>query len=153
MTSANRSLDTRRANAWGLGILHRERLLRGYMDTKGLVERPLLKNVVDELIEEVQGARLRDEVLPLDRFAQTELVRGRAVVSINSRLADIPGVKDAAGVGYVAKWHESVHVERDLGGLGSDGSAAQAMLPGSEAQVPRLLVCRWVNPDRRSIPQ
>jgi len=66
------------------------------------------------VIEDVLGARLRVEVLPLDRFAQTELVDGRLEVSINSRVGSMARVKDVAGVIYAAKWHESVHVVRDF---------------------------------------
>ena len=141
MTIRNHSLETRRANCWAEGVQHRERLLREYMVANGLRERTFLKDVIDDLIREVQGARLRSEVLPLDRVAQTEVVGGRVEVSINSRIAEIPGVKDAAGVAYVAKWHESMHVAQ---ASGSDADELQSPLPGLEVEIPRLIYCRGI---------
>lgn len=138
----DRYLELKRTACWQIGVQHREMLLREYMTRAGHRERPFLKDVIDELIEDVQGARLRTGVLPLDIFAQTELVRGRVEVTVNSRLANIPGVKDSAGVAYVAKWHESMHVARDRDALIAPSRQLQPCLPGLEVSVPRRIVCR-----------
>ena len=140
MRDNSRYVERRRREAWDLGVRLRETLVLNYMKERGLGERPFLKDIVDELIEDVQGARLRIEILPLDRFAQTEWVEGRPHVSINSRIGAIPGVKDAAGVAHVAKWHESVHVAESTGS-GSENGRTLA-LPGFDNETPRLIVCR-----------
>jgi hypothetical protein len=114
MTTWPLELQQRREWCWNYGVQHRETLLREYMARKGLTTRPFLVDVIDELIEEIQGARLTEGVLPLDRFAQTERRNGRIVVTINSRISAIPGVRDAEGVAYVGKWHESIHIPRDF---------------------------------------
>jgi hypothetical protein len=116
--------------------------MREFMLRNGLTERPHLKDVIDELIEDVQGARLIEEVLPLDRFAQTEAVGGKIVVSINSRIAQIPGVKDPIGVSTVAKWHESIHVARDIKAETLEWDHDQLTLPGFESRRESLIVCR-----------
>ena len=66
-------IETKRQRAWGLGIQHRENLLHRFMTGPGLRERPFLKDVIDEIIEEVQGARLLQEVLSLDRFVHVRV--------------------------------------------------------------------------------
>lgn len=135
-------LDAQRSAAWRIGIEHRESLLSKYLRIFPHPERPFLKDVIDDMIEEVQGARLRTDVLPLDTFAQTEAVRGRLEVTVNTRIAEMPGVKDAAGVACVAKWHESIHVDRDLSPQVSRARKYQMGLPGLEDWAPRLVVCR-----------
>jgi hypothetical protein len=140
-----------RDDAWAFGIAHRERLVRRYMETHGLNERPFLKEIVDELIEEIQEARLIEGVLPLDRFAQTERDRGRVIVTVNSRIAEIPGVKDAAGVAYAAKWHESIHVDRDMT-PSSGASDGQQLSFFNEAPDYHLIVCRAVGRGRTLPP-
>lgn len=52
------------------------------------------------------------------------------MVRVNTLTAQIPGVKDAEGVQNVGKWHEVVHVVRDLDAL---KVAPQSCLPGFEA--------------------
>jgi hypothetical protein len=64
----------------------------------GLANRPLLKDIVDDLIEGIQGARLRQGVLPLDRFGQTENLGGKLEVTINSRIPEMILAKDVAGI-------------------------------------------------------
>lgn len=108
------NLRLRREWCWSYGVAHRESLLHAYMTERGITKRPFLSDVVDALIEEVQGARLVEGILPLDRFAQTESRSGRPLVTINTRIAQIPGVKDVDGVAYAAKWHESIHIPRDI---------------------------------------
>ena len=71
MTNRGEYIERKRAEAWNLGIAHRESLVNQYMTKHALRERPFLKDVVGALIEEVQGARLLEEVLPLDTFGQT----------------------------------------------------------------------------------
>jgi hypothetical protein len=141
-----------REDCWIIGIRHRERLLRDYMVSNGLTVRPFLKDVIDDLIEEVQGARLREEVLPLDRFAQTEMVDGRAIVSVNTRVDHVPGVKDVAGIVYVSKWHESIHVDRDFDDDASDIPLGGAR-PASRVQSSRLIVCRSTGVRRGIVPR
>jgi hypothetical protein len=140
-----------RDDAWAFGIAHRERLVRRYIETRGLDTRPFLKDIVDELIEEIQEARLIEGVLPLDRFAQTERDRGRVVVTVNSRIAEIPGVKDAAGVAYAAKWHESIHVDQHMTPAPDDRDGQQLPLFGDTPDH-RLIVCRAVGRGRRLPP-
>ena len=94
------------------------------------------------MIEDIQGARIREEVLPLDTFGQTEVVNGRIEVSINSRIIDMPNVKYAEGVAYTTLWHESVHIEQDINPKQSEDNSAQLMLSGFEPQPIKLVVCR-----------
>jgi hypothetical protein len=132
--------------AWRFGTDHREALVGRLMARSGRRERPLLKEIIDEVIEEEQGARLLKQVLPLDTYAQTELVGGRAVVTVNSRIPEMPGVKDAAGARHVALWHESVHIPRDILPAAQAAAGAQATLPGFEVDVPRVVVCKTRKP-------
>ena len=71
--------------------------------------------MTEDIIEDPLGARLMVEPLPLDRFAQSEMVNGRAIITVNSRISEMPKVKDVQGFSYVAQWHEVEHVDRDLG--------------------------------------
>jgi hypothetical protein len=119
--------------------------VKAFVQEERITERPMLKDIIDYLIEDVQGARLREEVLPLDRYAQTELIAGRTEVSINSRIREIPGVRHVTGIVYVAKWHESIHVARDFPALGKAQEVAQPTLPGVEAELPQLVACRGFN--------
>lgn len=99
---------------WRVGVEHRERLMMQYMVMFGLTERPPIQNVYRELIEEIQGVRILDGALPMDRYAQTEIVRGRPVITINSLIGRMPGVKDEHGIAHVAAWHESIHIPVDV---------------------------------------
>jgi len=63
-------------------------------------------------------------------------VRGRPRVTINSRTADIRGVRDAEGVQNVGKWHEIIHITDHLDTLRAGPSAG---LPGFE--IPPRIVC------------
>ncbi len=134
------NLLARRREAWHLGIEHREDLMRVFMTCRRLDRRPLLKDVTDELLEEVQGVRLRSEVLPLDVFAQSEVIGQRIEVSVNNRLNEMEGIRDTSGVAFVAKWHESIHVLRDLRPKGS--ADTQLRLGGLEDAIQRQIVCR-----------
>ena len=135
-------LVARRNEAWQLGVGLRERLLADFMEMDGLHERPLIKHVIEDLVQDVQRARLRDEVLPLDRFAQCELMNGRAVVTINSRIAEMPGVKDPEGVRIVAIGHEVVHVDQHLNPNPTISPAQQLMLPELDLETPQAILCR-----------
>ena len=69
--------------------------------------------------------------LPLTVFAQTAWDEDRALLTVNSRIAEIEGVKDAEGVAHVAIWHEIMHVQRDLPTLRRGPQTAFAgMRPG-----------------------
>lgn len=135
-------LETKRRQAWALGVQHRERLMAEYMAEFDLRDRPLLKDIVDDVIEEVQGARLLEGVLALDTYGQTEMVNGLPEITINSRIGKMSGVKDACGVGYITRWHESFHVANDLGiGPTAPGTHQMAFI-GLEQGPSRLIVCR-----------
>ncbi len=99
---------------WRLGVEHREALLAQYMVFYGLTERPPLKSIYRELLSEIQGARLIYAPLPMDRYAQTEVVNGRTEITINTLIGRMPGIKDHHGVEHVAGWHESFHVAVDV---------------------------------------
>jgi len=107
-------LARNRTRLWQIGVEHRETLMVQYMVLYGLTQRPFLKTVYRELIGEIQDVRILDESLPMDRYAQTELVRGRPVITINRLIGRMPHVKDAGGIGHVACWHESIHVTVDV---------------------------------------
>jgi hypothetical protein len=116
-----------------------------YTIRNGLNARPFLKDVIDDLIEDIQGARLRRGVLPLDRFAQSEIVGGRIEVTINSRIPEMPTVKDIAGVELVSKCHESLHIARDFRQASLDEGAMLMTSSPTRVQT-RQIVCRhsWV---------
>jgi hypothetical protein len=116
-------------------------LLADFINTEGLDERPLIKEVIEDLVQDVQGARLRDEVLPLDRFAQSEIVNGRPLVTINKRIAEMPRVKDPAGVRVVAIGHEAVHVDQHLHPA-ADAVGQQLIFSGLDLEAPQLIMCR-----------
>jgi hypothetical protein len=145
-------IEQRRAEAWALGIEHREYLVARYLAENGLRERPLLHEIIDDLIEEVQQARLREDVPLLDRFAQSEVVDGRVEVTINSRIGEMSNVKYVDGIIYVAKWHESIHVARDMDVGESERRRLQPFLPGLDAGYPRQIACRWADGRRRPLP-
>jgi hypothetical protein len=130
-----------RADCWSFGMQVREALIWKYMAERGEAHRPLVKDVVDDLIRDGLGARLREEPLPLDRFAQTEVVKGRIEITVNSRIREMPQVKDVEGVGYISKWHEIIHVPQDLGGRDLARRLSQAALPGVEMPPPRVAAC------------
>lgn len=132
-----------RAQSWAFGMAHREALVEAYMTRTGRVKRPFLWEITDELLEEEQGVRLLRAALPLDRFAQTEARDGRIEVTVNTRIAEIPGVKDIAGIEHVAKWHESIHVVRDM-------PAPGALVDGYQA--PPRIVCGRAGGARRLPP-
>src|SRR5258707_1357996 len=91
---------------WRIGIEHREALVAQYMMFYALTERPMLKTIYRELIGEFQKVRIVDGPLPLDRYAQTEIVNGRPEITLNSLIGRMPGVKDDHGVRRMAAWHE-----------------------------------------------
>lgn len=134
---ANASWQRRRQEtAWAFGREQRDRLLREYQSDYGIAIPPPPAKIIDELLTDYLKATLQFDPLPLDRFAETRVENGRAVVTINSRLAEIDGVKDAHGVENVAKWHEAIHVIRDLGSL---AAPASRMFDGFDR--PAQIVC------------
>jgi hypothetical protein len=73
-------------------------------------------------------------------------------VTVNSLTGKIPGVKDEAGVQNVAKFHEAVHVDRDLPEL-----KAGPQLSFPNFAPPTRIVChrgfnRWKPPSSPSRP-
>jgi hypothetical protein len=135
------SLEAKRAECWRLGIEHREALVPQYMQMRGLRARPFLKEMIDDLIQDVQNARLVEGPLPLDTYAQTEPEDGRVLITINSRIPKMRRVKDVAGVVLVTKCHESIHVPSMLPAAGGT-TRPQAVLPGFGVQLSPIIVCR-----------
>ena len=142
MTGRDRWLADRRSEARAFGTRHREDLVTRYMADRKLCDRPLLK-VGDRRVH-----RRRPRRSPVEEsFCHwTDLRRPRrfAVASRSRSIAAsnlMPRVKDAEGVEYLTKWHESVHVACDFDGE-SAGPREQDCLPGFEVEVPTLIVCR-----------
>jgi len=114
----------RQREAWAHGRALRDRLLSEHQSEYGLLVPPPPAKVIDEILTEQLKAKLRFDPLPLDRFAETRLVNGEPVVTINSDTASIAGVKDAVGVQNVAKWHEAIHIADHLHVLVAPAQAA-----------------------------
>ena len=106
--------DLLRREAWDYGRAFRDRLVAQYREEYGIAEPPAPALIIDELLTDFLDVSLRFDPLPLDTYAQTEWKDGRAVVTVNSLTGKIDGVKDEEGVQNVAKFHEGVHVDRDL---------------------------------------
>jgi hypothetical protein len=133
----------KRTEAFALGVCLREQLVSEYITQNALAERPLLKDIIEDLITEVQGARLRRGVLPLHTFAQTERVGTRLEVTLNSRLAAMERVSEPALLEHVALWHEAVHIAVDFATVPEHiPGTEQLTLPSLEAASPRLVMCR-----------
>ena len=115
MTPGSRMPGLRR-EAWEFGRALRDALLADYARAYGEPGRPPAL-IGGELLTDFLGARLAYDALPLTVFAQTAWDEDRALVTVNSRIAEIAGVKDAEGVAHVAVWHEIIHVQRDLPAL------------------------------------
>ncbi len=129
----------RRDEAWARGRDLRNDLLKQYKERFEVDESPPPAKIIDELLTDFLGAKLRFFPLASDRFAETRIVDGDLTVIVNSETARVPGVKDAQGVESVAKWHEAIHVVDDLDVL-REGQGPQVPLPGIDAA--RELVCR-----------
>jgi hypothetical protein len=128
--------DPLRLEAWNYGRALRNQLVSRYREEYG-VDVPLPPAlIVDELLTDFMEVSLRFDPLPLEIFVQTEWKDGRALVTINSLTGQIAGVKDASGVQNVAKFHEVVHVDRDLPEL---KSGPQLSMP--ELGPPAKIVC------------
>ena len=125
-----------RIEAWAYGRGQREALLQRYCEEYGLSEAPPPALVIDELMTDFLDIKLRFDPLPPDRFAQTRVVNGTTVVTVNSLTAKIRGVKDAMGVQNVGKWHELIHVLDDQAEL---RHIPQNRFPGFEE--PPAVVC------------
>ena len=105
-----------RREAWRFGRGLRDALLADYARAYGEASPPPA-TIGGELLTDFLGARLAYDALPLTVFAKTAWDEDRALVTVNSRLGEIPGVKDAEGVENVAIWHEIMHERRDLPAL------------------------------------
>lgn len=126
-----------REKAWAFGRELRNDLLNQYQKRYDLDDPPPPAKIIDELLTDFLGVKLRFLPLPTDRFAETRLRNDVLTVSINSSIDRIPGVGDAQGVENVAKWHECIHVVSDVDLL---RQGPQSPLPGLE--VAKELVCR-----------
>ena len=103
-----------RQQAWAFGREVRDKLVARYESEYDVVTAPPPAQIVDELLTDFLEVELRYDPLPLDRFAQTELKGTRPVVTVNTLTAEIPPVVNAKGWQNVAKFHEVIHVVRDL---------------------------------------
>lgn len=126
----------RRQHAWARGRELRDGLLARYCKEYGVAIAPPPARIIDELLVDFLGVDLRYDPLNENVFAQTEWIDGRPVVTVNSLTGSIPGVGDEIGVQNVGKWHEAIHIVRDLDVIRSGASVA---LPGFEA--PPKIVC------------
>ena len=136
-------LRRERERAWTFGRDLRDSLLRQHQQEYRPSTPPPPARIAAELLTDYLGVWLTYDELPLDRYAETRFVDGRPYISINGRIREMPEVKDAEGVGNVAKWHEGIHAVRDLDTL---REGPQGMLPGIE--VERKIVCYRTPPSR-----
>jgi hypothetical protein len=108
-----------------------------------LTERPMLKDIIEDIITDVQEARLLRGVLSLDTFAQTERVGERLEVTLNVRIPQMERVNDPALVEHVALWHEDIHIEVDFpASPPPELGAIQLSLPDMNPPPPHLIMCR-----------
>ncbi len=128
-------LQGRREAAWAFGREHCDRLLQQYQQKYGRVDAPPAM-LIQELLPDFLGAKLYYQPMPADRFAETRIDEGELRVIVNSELARIEGVKDAAGVENVAMWHEAIHVIRDI-----DSLVRPATLPFPGFEEAPAIVC------------
>jgi len=129
-------IDALRLEAWKYGRALRNQLVSRYREEYGVEAPPPPALIVDELLTDFMEASLTFDPLPLEIYAQTKWKNGRALVTINSLTGKMTGVKDAMGVQNVAKFHEVVHVDRDLAEL---NSGPQLHMP--ELGPPAKIVC------------
>lgn len=127
----------KREDAWEFGRNVCRDLLDQQQQEYELDAAPAPARVIDEILKDILNVQLRERPLPLDRFAEAKYVDGQVVVVVNSKTREIEGVKDGQGVQNVAKWHECIHVVRDLDYLREE---RPAMLPGFETEA--QVVCR-----------
>jgi hypothetical protein len=143
MSRLRQSWERKRADAFALGIELRERAVAAYMAQNQLTERPMLKDIIEDIITEVQDARLLRGVLSLDTFAQTERVGERLEVTLNSRIPHKERVNDPNLIEHVSLWHEDIHIEVDFTDmLPVELGVTQGVLPGLEQPRPQLIMCR-----------
>ncbi|MDA1220268.1 MAG: hypothetical protein O2909_12675 [Chloroflexi bacterium] len=129
-------MRNQRQEAWAYGRAFRDQLVSLYREEYGVdVPRPPAM-IVDELLTDFLGVTLHFDPLSLQIYAQTEWIEDHPVVTVNSLTEQIPGVKDVTGVQNVAKFHEAVHVDRDLSEL---KPGPQLLLP--EFAPPTKIVC------------
>ena len=126
----------RRMEAWAFGREVRDALLADYRREYGLDAAPAPALIIGELLTDFLKVGLKCDPLPRHIFAQTEWINGEAVVTVNALSGLIPGVRDAAGVDNVGKWHEAIHIVRDLEIVRAERPEA---LPGFDA--PPLIAC------------
>lgn len=129
--------DQFRQQAWAYGRTLRNRLVGRYREEYGIDVPPAPALIIDELLTDFMDVALHFDPLDLRIFAQTEWRDGRPLVTVNSLTMQMPGVKDVAGVQNVAKFHEMVHVDRDLAVL---QPGPQIALPES-GPSPKQIVC------------
>lgn len=145
MASAN-WLQSRRQAAWASGRELRDRLLAEYVASYHPKTPPAPALVAAELLRDFLDADLHYDPLAADRYAMTTVEDGQVVVTVNSEIARIEGVKDPQGVENVAVWHEMIHVAKDVESL---LRPATLQLPGFEE--PPSIVCYRAGANRPSL--
>lgn len=125
-----------RMKAWQFGRSERDDLVSRYRLEYGVEVPPPPAVIVDELMTDILGVRLRYDPLPDSVYAETTWEASGPIVTINTLTADIPNVKESHGVQNVGKWHELVHVLRDVNVL---REGPQEALPGFD--LPARKVC------------
>jgi len=140
-TSRSEFVERTRRAAWAYGREFRDGLLAQFKERYGMVDVPPPALIIAELLTDFIGVDLKDDPLALNVYAQAEWSEGTPLVTVNSRINRIKGVKDPEGVKRVAMWHEGIHVVRDIEAirLGRPG-----LLPGFEA--PPKIVCYRAGP-------
>ena len=109
----SRWTEARRREAWAHGRSMRDSLLRQYEREYG-IPAPPPATIGPELVTDMLGYGMA--YLPLARtvYGETTWEDGRPHITMNTRTAEIPGVKDAEGVISVGIWHEIIHTDRDI---------------------------------------
>jgi len=129
-------LQSRREAAWADGRERIDHLLYKYQQLYHLAVAPPPALVARELIRDILCVPLFFDPMPLDRYAEVQLVDGQPRVTVNSEIERMEGVKDSEGVANVAMLHEVMHIERDVSAL---VAPASMQLPGFEE--PPAIIC------------
>jgi hypothetical protein len=133
------SLQPLRLQAWQEGRALCDHLLEQYRQAYHREVAPPPAVIGAELFTDFLQVEVREDPLPLDRFAQTEWIEDHLLITVNAQTGDIPGVKDIQGVKNVAMWHEGSHATRDIDHL---RRSAQAAFPGFGGGS-RIICHRW----------
>jgi hypothetical protein len=142
VSRAYTSWTARRSTCWERGAEIREIYLADHMQRNDLTERPLVKDIIDDVLRYGLHARVYRAPLEKNTFAQTELVDGRFEVTLNTRIGEMEKVTKPELVEHVAKWHECKHIIDDFPETSTEFEGQQLSLMGMEMPPPRLIMCR-----------